>query len=350
MIFLKMNKIRSLIALAILICLPSFVMSQDKKGISSCISEADAINQIKSYYNSLNDYLDGIRKKQGQGTARDNIKYLFGYQDPQTITEDYRFVLEKGISELSSKIKLSSYLENFANPIFEVYKSVKNGLSYELKDTYDYKTIDDSTIQLNADIIIDRTPCTAKFRFIGKRIRSITVNKKMPTSPIPFGCNLSAGWKITNGLNLGFDLDGLSKKWFGNRMSYGLEFIRLWGDYDAHYPSSDGNPATMTYKTQNKDWAIGPKIGYAFIGKYSNYDIDDNFRFSMYLGVGVVRYNFWFERTGNTSSEPHSSTAPYFKPSGRFEWGRLGFEVGWYLSAKGSPINGPTIQFIINIP
>lgn len=209
--------------------------------------------------------------------------------------------------------------------------------------------------------------CIATFAFKGKednmKISSIGFDnfkeitffddnpkRQIPTSPIPFGCNLSAGWKIANGFNIGFGIDGLSKKWFGNRMRYGLEFNRLWGDYDAHYPSPEDVPATMTYKTQNKDWAIGPKIGYAFIGKYSNYDIDDDFRFSLYLGVGVVRYNFWFERTGNTSSEPHSSTAPYFKPSGRFEWGRLGFEVGWYLSAKDSPINGPTIQFIINIP
>lgn len=350
---------RTLLVFVILMSLPTLVRSQEDKSASSSISEADAANQIKTYYNCLNQYLDGIRNKQGQGTARDNINYLFGNKNPQTITEDYRYIEQDDIVELTTKIHLSSYLENFANQNVNVYKLVKGGLSYKLKKTNGYKTVNDSTVQIYAEIEINRTPCIATFRLIGKRIYSITVKRKKLAEINPLEINFSAGWKITNGVNLGVGIDGISKNWFINHLRFGVEYNMLFNqERDAHYPtSSDGTSSTMTYRTrENDDYGLGINIGYRIIpDKYDNVSIlGGPGRLFFSMGGGIIRYGRWWEYQGTADPIEHPrNTAFYIKPSVTLEyllsdfWG-IGLEANYYYSPQYSQINGVGLNAIIN--
>lgn len=171
--------------------------------------------------------------------------------------------------------------------------------------------------------------------------------------------NFSAGWKLTNGLNLSVGIDGISKNWFINHLRFGVEYNILFNQEGAaHYPtSSDGTSATMTYRTREyDDYGLGINIGYRIIpGKYDNVSmLGGPGRLFLSMGGGIVRYGRWWEYQGTSEPIEHPrNTAFYIKPAVTLEyllsdfWG-IGVEASYYYSPQYSQINGVGLNVIIN--
>ena len=272
-----------------------------------------------------------------------------------TITQDYLFT-ESNDYSLTNKISPNSYLINLQKLIQKENKYY----IYYLKNTGTFKKLGGDTTQISCSVLINKVKCVAKFKFKNESILSITV-VAANENPI-ISCshvNFSAGWKIANGFNLGFGIDGISKNWFINHLRFGVEYNILFNqERDAHYPTStDGTPATMTYRTrENDDYGLGINIGYRIIpGKYDNISIfGDPGRLFLPMGGGIARYGRWWEYQGTSEPIEHPrNTAFYIKPSVTLEyllsdfWG-IGVEASYYYSPQYSQINGVGINAIIN--
>lgn len=342
MIFTKnMTKSRSFsvekwVMLLLFFYVPVVTFGQDKDG--RIIKDA-AISSVDFYYENLQNMISKVQKNEHCSNEIDAIKRLFADVNSLTVSPDYKIVEGENL-EASSMVSIVTYVS-------EIKERSKN-LKYELKKPYDYKVIDDSTIQISCKIKIKGIECIAKFRFRYEKICSITVEYKSVSVEEP-NLYIGAGMKFVNGMNFSIGVDGLSNQWFFNHLRFDVEYNCLF-DGHPHYPTAlEGTPANMTY-IADKDFGFGVNVGYRFIpGKYGK----NPFRLYGSMGVGCVFYDRWWEYQGVAEPLYHPySTALYFKPSLSAEymfsdsWG-LGVAADYYVCPEYSRMKGFGLRLLI---
>lgn len=357
------SKIKKIFSVLVICTVPITAFSQnDDNGYRLKI--------ITAFYDFTNNYAKNIFTK---GLPNDDVIYQLFVSQTAPMQYDIKFFdNRRGTNYIPETGNINDYL-NFLSAISE-----KDSITFEWSDNIKHG-ISESDIELNVMFHTTKKgyTCIAHFAFKGKgkdmKISSVgfenfkEINYSGGTTPQPpqkpfISCshvNFSAGWKIANGFNLGFGIDGISKNWFINHLRFGVEYNILFNqERDAHYPTStDGTPATMTYRTrENDDYGLGINIGYRIIpGKYDNISIfGDPGRLFLSMGGGIVRYGHWWEYQGTADPIEHPQNTTFFiKPSVTLEyllsdfWG-IGIEASYYYSPQYSQINGVGLNAIIN--
>lgn len=364
MILKKMNRNKRLILLL------SMALLVSNNSFAQSFSAGNASQMVEKTYSRLNSYAGIISKYNGTSIETKTLKEdVIDCFDTACIIEMdiYRLFGKKEERYTSQRQPLSFYLQKFE----EIAKNKEVNFVVKGKPSFD-----NNNQEILATIEVTSTDnsyrCKAKIGFNENlKIRYIKYSnyenipnleiQEQPKPPI-ISCshiNLSAGWKIANGFNLGFGIDGISKNWFINHLRFGVEYnILINQERDAHYPtSSDGTSATMTFRTrENDDFGLGINIGYRIIpGKYDNVSIlGGPGRLFLSMGGGIIRYGRWWEYQGTADPIEHPrNTAFYIKPSVTLEyllsdfWG-IGLEASYYYSPQYSQINGVGLNAIIN--
>lgn len=356
------NRLIVFISILFLISNNSFAQRQ--------FSAGHAAQMVEKTYLRLNSYAGIISKYNGTSietkTLKDDVVECF---DTACIIEMdiYRLFGKKEERFTSQRQTLSFYLQK----VEEIAKNKEVNFVVKGKPFFD-----NNNQEIVATIEVTSTGnsyrCKAKIGFNENlKIRYIKYSnyenipnieiQEQPEPPI-ISCShiyLSAGWKITNGVNWGVGIDGISKNWFINHLRFGVECNMLFNqEGEAHYPtSSDGTSSTMTYRTrENDDYGLGINIGYRIIpGKYDNVSIlGGPGRLFFSMGGGIIRYGRWWEYQGTAEPIKHPrNTAFYIKPSLTLEyllsdrWG-IGIEASYYYSPQYSQINGVSLNLIFN--
>ena len=327
---------------------------------------------ITDFYDFTNNYARNIFTK---GVPNDEVIYrLFDTQSAPMQYDIKFFDNHGGTNYIPETGNINDYLD------FLSAKSEKDSITFHWCDNINHRK---SESEFEITVMFHRArkgyTCMARFAFKGEgkyiKISSVgferfkEINYSGETiSPPPLisypHINFSAGWKITNGVNFGIGIDGISKNWFINHLRFGVEYNMLFNqERDAHYPTStDGASATMTYRIrENDDYGLGINIGYRIIpGKYDNVSIlGGPGRLFLSMGGGIVRYGRGWEYQGTAEPIKHPrNTAFYIKPALTLEyslsdyWG-IGMEASYYLglpirSPQYSQINGVGLNAIIN--
>ena len=331
------------------------------------IGEAKAIETVRNFYNGLNSYAQYAYEHQGKehyySVTKDQIISYFNSREIVVMDinhlrngndledgtiEQYLRILNQIAKDRLVKFELVNMPKMINREIGGVQVTVK-----VLSTENSYQNTFGVTFTEGK---ISNICCIDEFKKIdniNKNPEESNPKKKKPAYPLEPELSYGAGVKLGSniGVSAGLSIGGLSENWFVSRLKFGVEYFKPHGMKEyIHYPtSSNGQPSTMTYETiKDGDFGLGINMGYTFIpGKHHL----SNHHLTAFLGIGGSFYDFWYEKTGASKSDyvSHHSSALYFKPSLRYDFKIIGVEAGYYFCPNYSPMQGMSIQLIINL-
>lgn len=360
---LKMKRVRMNKCFALLIAfvfVPLFCAAQGPEQIG----EATASSIIIGFYNDLNFYAEQSLIHEG--------KEAYYQHTRERILSDFATdaVVKMDICHLVNEKIVPSTMGHYLTVLNRISKDQK--VKFEVVDNPKMKDSEKNQVQVTVNVLSTENSFqnTIVFTFKGKKIVSFDFNKddlkrikniegkpkiKEPDPVYSLEPELSYGAGVKLGSNIGvsagLSIGGLSENWFVSRLKFGVEYFKPHGMKEyIHYPtSSNGQPSTMTYETiKDGDFGLGINMGYTFIpGKHHL----SNHHLTAFMGIGGSFYDFWYEKTGASKSDyaSHHSSALYLKPSLRYDFKIIGVEVGYYFCPNYSPMQGMSIQLIINL-
>lgn len=360
---------KRIVLAAVFILTPLLGMAQD------CVNETDAGDIIKSFYKHLNTY----------------AYQFYQYGEEEVFVEDAKnrvlncFVSKKAIVKLDI-----GYLNNEKTSATDIdnYLTVLKRISKNRKVEFEvvgnpkmYKKKNQFQVIINVKSTKNSFQNTIIFTFKGEKIENFVYidkfkkidnldSKPEPEEPdpkkkesevkklvYPLDSELlyySSGIKFGSRIGLPIievGIGGLTENWFVSRLKFGVEYFSfLLKEEYTHYPtSSNGQPSTMTYAVKKDgDFGTGFNVGYTFLpGKH----YQSKHHLTACIGIGGAFYDFWYEKTGTSKSDyvSHHSSALYLKPSLRYDFKFIGVEAGYYFCPNYSPMQGMSIQLIINL-